>query len=337
MRVVIVGAGLSGLTLAAFLRRVNVDCVLLEQAPYLQANFQLPVTLFANALSCYKAYSLGQIFEDPSFTPETSFGIRNSTNGQWLLEMRNRDVQLTALGEDDAIPLSTAPPANSESIVSRRVAEAYRMELGRVPLRTTLSAGQLKKTLRQFAPEIKLNAKVVDLVPHDGIKGGVHVIMEDGRSEWGDIVVGADGMHSTIRKLLYPGEHAGINSHSLGMTTIDGYVDLTTPPATLGEHICEFWGHKRTVSYYPLFHHNEGRVAFSATLYEAPKGAGAGRSRYVWGRSAHNLSRVDGEGVCRVSCGVGKSHVSGKSCRPNRLVGGSYYAAVVPQASRIAG
>lgn len=271
MRVVIVGAGISGLSLAAFLRRVNIDCVVLEQAPFLHANFHLPVTLFANALSCFKAYGFECFFENGMCFPEDHFGVRDET-GKWLMKVRNRDVSLGSLGEQDIIPTSTAPPANSESVVSCREAEATKLEMGRVPFRTTFSSKRLKTMLRQFAPEIRYGAKVVDLMPHDGIKGGVHCVLEDGTTEWGDVVVGADGMHSTIRKLLYPDEYVGTSSKSLNMMTIDGITDTNLNlTETLGDMPCEFWGRKKTVSYYPLFNQGESRVAFSATLYQSPQ------------------------------------------------------------------
>lgn len=270
MRIVIVGAGLSGLSLAAFLRRLNIDCVVLEQAPFLSANYQLPVTLYANALSCYKAFGFDTFFETRTLIPEDFFGVRDE-KGKWLLKVKNSDVNLNSLTEEDIIPLSTAPMARSESIVSRALAEEARVEMGHVPLRATFPASRLKHMLRQFTPEIRYGCRVVDLVPHDGIKGGVHAVLHDGSTEWGDVVVGADGMHSTIRKLLYPAESVSTSSTSLNMTTIDGFTDVGAVPDSLGEHPCELWGHRKTIAYLPLFNHGERRIGFSATLYDSPQ------------------------------------------------------------------
>ncbi|EPY36377.1 salicylate hydroxylase [Strigomonas culicis] len=186
------------------------------------------------------------------------------------MKVRNRHVQMHALGSEDVIPLSTAPTANSNSIVSRRLAEERKISLGKVPFRTTLSATYLRDALRRHIPEIKFGATVVDLVPHDGIKGGVMVMLEDGSSEYGDVVVGADGMHSTIRKLLYPSEVVGLSSRSLGMTQIDGFVD--TPHNVEGlECPVHHWGHRCALWTVPLFRHNENRISFSATLYDQPE------------------------------------------------------------------
>lgn len=270
MRIVIVGAGLSGLSLAAFLRRLSIDCVVLEQAPFLHANFQVPITLYANALSCFKAFGFGAFFDQELVAPESSFGIRDA-QGKWLMEIANREVALDALRDHDAIPLSTAPAANSNSVVSLSIAEERRIEMGRVPLRGSFPAKKLKQMLRQFTPEVRFDCRVVDLIPHDGVKGGVHVVLADGSMEWGDVVVGADGMHSTIRKLLYPEERVATTCKSLGMQMIDGSTVVAGVPEALGESPCEFWGDRSSVAYMPLFHHGERKVGFTATLYQAPQ------------------------------------------------------------------
>ncbi|KPI88877.1 hypothetical protein ABL78_1994 [Leptomonas seymouri] len=269
MRVVIVGAGLSGLSLAVFLRRLNVDCVVVEQAPFLQANYTTPYTLFANALSCFKAFGMEHVFTNSGMRPEECFGIQDE-KGDWLLRVRNRDVRLRALNAEDVVPLSTAPPANSESIVSQRLAEAQRQEMGHVPLRCTMSASYLRDALRRHIPEIKFSSRVVDLLPHDGVKGGVHAVMEDGSTEWGDVVVGADGMHSTIRHLLYPNEHVGTSSRSLGSMQIDGFTECPHCPPHLVQPV-ECWGAGRTLQVVPLHRFGENTLAFSATLHRLPQ------------------------------------------------------------------
>ncbi|ORC92783.1 monooxygenase [Trypanosoma theileri] len=268
MRVVIVGAGISGLSLASFLRRLNIDCVVLEQAPFLYATYQAPFTLFANALSCYKAFDMKHVLEGGDVVSDDFFGILDEKL-RWLLKVRNRTVNLRVLGED-RIPLSTAPPANSDSIVSRRHAEQVKQELGCVPLRATFSAEYLRTVLRHHVEDIRFGSRVVDLFPHEGIKGGVHVVLENGKTEWGDVVVGADGAHSTIRKLLYPGEYVGTSSRSLGMTQVDGFVNITNDSFLTGDVPVEVWGSRRTLSCVPLRREGKRQLAFSATLFDPP-------------------------------------------------------------------
>jgi len=111
---------------------------------------------------------------------------------------------------------------------------------------------------------------VVDLRPHEGIKGGVHAVLEDGTTEWGDVVVGADGAHSTVRRLLYPAEYIGRCSRSLGTTQIDGLVDCADCPVGLDRYPVERWGRERTLTMVPLHRFGESAMAFSATLFTPP-------------------------------------------------------------------
>lgn len=268
MRVIIVGAGISGLSTAAFLRRLNIDCVVMEQAPYLNANFQLPTTLYANALSCYKAFSIHGMFEDSRLQPEDYFGIKDE-KGNWLLQVKNEEVSLSALSELDVIPHSSAPFATANSVVRSAERSHLSQELGKVALRATLSPRILKKSLREHCLDLRLNHRVVDLVPHEGIKGGVHVVLEDGTTEWCDVVIGADGMHSTVRKLLYPHEH--IQSTSLNSMQIDGFCDCAELPPFLADgQPVDLWGKRKTISMFPMHHQGERRFCFSAHMYDPP-------------------------------------------------------------------
>eukprot|EP00796_Vickermania_ingenoplastis_P004016 gene4016-2870_t len=270
MRVVIVGAGLSGLTLANFLTRLNVDCIVLEQLESLSLIENAPYTLYANALSCFKAYEMETLFtpQTTGLMPEQYFGIMNHKQ-QWLLKVKNREVRLRSLREEDMVPLTTAPRANSNSIVSQRLAEQKRQEMGVVPLRLSLPASHLLKGLCRTVDQVKFGSRVVDLLPNDGIRSGVNVILEDGTSEWGDVVVGADGMHSTIRKLLNPEEYVGTSMSSLGMMQISGFTYRERCPKGL-EHPVEMWGNRRRLQTFPLHLHGESKVAFSATIPVPP-------------------------------------------------------------------
>lgn len=271
MRVIIVGAGLSGLTLANFLSCVNIECVVLEQSPKLSTVENLPYTLYANALSCFKAYGMEEVYDagKTGLMPEKYFGIMNNKQ-QWLLRFKNQPVSLQALREEDVVPLTTAPPANSNSIVSRRLAEERKAEMGRVPLRVSLPASHLLTRLSRTVEQIKFNCKVVDLVPDSSLKGGVQVVLQNGKSEWGDVVVGADGIHSTVRSILHPEEHVGTSMSSLGMMHISGFTYRETAPLIF-EHPVEMWGRKRCLQVFPLNLFDEQKIAFSATLPQPPK------------------------------------------------------------------
>jgi 2-polyprenyl-6-methoxyphenol hydroxylase-like FAD-dependent oxidoreductase len=147
----------------------------------------------------------------------------------------------------------------------------FKHHLGKVPMRSTLPAEVAKRSLRPFTPEVRVNAKVVDLIPHDGVKGGVHVLLSDGSSEWGDVVVGADGVRSTIRKLLYPDQQIAVTCQSLGITTFEGFVTCPETLPWIGEGQFERWGTARTIRITSLHAQGVQRVAFTATLYETPQ------------------------------------------------------------------
>ncbi|RNF00004.1 monooxygenase [Trypanosoma rangeli] len=168
------------------------------------------------------------------------------------------------------IPLSTASAANSESIVSRRIAEKMKQELGSVLLRATFSADYLRRILGYHLGDVRFNSRVVDLLQHDGVKGGVHVVLENGQTEWGDVVVRADGAHSTIRRLLYPMEYVGTSCRSLGMTQVDGFVDLGHGDCPTGDYPVEVWVRRRVLSCVPLHRDERHQLSFSATLYDPP-------------------------------------------------------------------
>lgn len=272
MRVIVVGAGLSGLSLAAMLRRLNIQCLVLEQNPHLHSVYHSPIVLWSNALSCYRAFGIDQMLTTAAAAPESEFGVRDPS-GKWLLRVPNETVRLEPMDERDLIPSSCAPTATSHSLVSRTIADHRKMDLATVPLRATFTSKFVKNKLREHVLDVRFNARVVDLLPGDDLdptRGGVHVVMEDGSSEWADVVVGADGMRSAIRKLVYPSEHIALSNKTLNMTQVDGYVTTTEPLPGFGSTPCEIWGKRKFVSYTPLFHEGTPRIAFSATLLENP-------------------------------------------------------------------
>jgi 2-polyprenyl-6-methoxyphenol hydroxylase-like FAD-dependent oxidoreductase len=68
-----------------------------------------------------------------------------------------------------------------------------------------MSSQVLKHSLRAHVQDVRFGRSVIGLSPIDGGNGGVTVHLDNGHVEWGDVVVGADGLHSTLRHLVYPG------------------------------------------------------------------------------------------------------------------------------------
>jgi 2-polyprenyl-6-methoxyphenol hydroxylase-like FAD-dependent oxidoreductase len=252
MRVVIVGAGVSGLTLAAFLRRLNISCVVIERLPDLDSVYQPPVTLWSNALNCYSAFDIGGVLRYEDSTPETYFGVRQARTNKWLLRMKNRAVQHEAMDEGDLVPSAVAPTSTSESLVSRVVLDEIKKELADVPLRHTISARKLKGALREYVDDVRFGRAVVDLAPSSRAHQGVDVVLDNGHVESADVVVGADGLYSSVRRLVYPYQVEAHTPLSQNVTQIDGFVRVADFPASLGAHPAELWGNRKTVSYFPV-------------------------------------------------------------------------------------
>jgi 2-polyprenyl-6-methoxyphenol hydroxylase-like FAD-dependent oxidoreductase len=278
MRVVIVGAGVSGLALAAMLRRINVQCLVIERKPSLEADFDIPVVLWSNALSCFRAFGIDQMLQLPGVVPEAYYGIRRAgQDSKWLLRVANADVALEAMDEHDVIPSSASPTATSYSLVSRVISENRKDDLAEVPRRITMSSQVLKHSLRAHVQDVRFGRTVVGLSPIEAGPGGVQVHLDNGHVEWGDVVIGADGLHSTIRHLVYPDLPQAHTSRSQNMTQIDGYAEVPGDwPEVLGDTPCEIWGKRKSFQYLPVgdLKHTKGGtniIGFSATLFDNPQ------------------------------------------------------------------
>jgi 2-polyprenyl-6-methoxyphenol hydroxylase-like FAD-dependent oxidoreductase len=276
MRVVIVGAGLSGLSLAAMLRRVNVQCIVIEQKPSIEADFDLPLVLWSNALSCYRAFGIDQMLSTPNVVPEMYYGIRRASDSKWLLRLANTDIALEPMDEHDMIPSSASPTSTSHSLVSKIISEHAKINLAEVPRRITISSQIVRHSLRAHVQDVRFGRTVVGLTPIEAGPGGVQVHLDNGHVEWGDVVVGADGMHSTIRHLVYPELPAAHTSRSQNMTQIDGYTEVGEFPPILGDTPCELWGNRKTFQYLPVGDlkgtvGGSNIVGFSATIFDNPQ------------------------------------------------------------------
>ena len=271
MRVIVVGAGVTGLSLGAMLRRLNIDCVVVERAAHLQSVYQPPAVLWCNALTCMRAFGIDQCLDH--VLPEHSFGIRQGRTKRWLCQVKNDTVKMPELTYYDQIPSSNAPTATSFSYVSQLRQEFEKLNLAEVPMRMTLSAEVLKNSLRMHCQDVRFGQTVVGLEPSKNMAGGVNVIFDDGRAEWADVLVGADGLHSTVRHLVYPDQQEALRFASHQMMQIDGCLRVEEFPDKLGSaSCCDFWGAQKALSYMPMEDSVDGKVAhFSAVLVTAPK------------------------------------------------------------------
>ncbi len=163
MRVVVIGGGISGLAVSAALARAGVRAEVYEQAP-----------------------SLGEI----------GAGIQVSPNGARLLhrlglasELARVAVRPSAIEVrrwNDDVPLAVTPLGDA---CVRMYGVPY----------YTLHRADLHSALLTLVDRVHLGTRCVGVAPSDG---GVTVSFADGTSVEADVVLGADGIKSTVRTHL---------------------------------------------------------------------------------------------------------------------------------------
>lgn len=161
LRVLVVGAGVGGISIARGLLRDGHDVTVFEQRPELRAGGGA-VTIWSNGETV-----LAQL------------GVRMEGAGQQLSTVR----VMTSTGHR----LTTL----DVTAIVKRMGAPVRM----VPRRVLL-----ERLLENFPAErIRCGAQVVGVTDTGA---GVRVTFPDGRYAQGDLVIGADGLHSTVREIV---------------------------------------------------------------------------------------------------------------------------------------
>jgi len=164
LKVIVSGAGVAGLSLAHWLARIGATTVIVERAPRFQA--------------------LGHY-------------ISLKGNG---VEMVRR------MGILDACEARSAPidevyfyTASRQLLRSERTAVLARTLGGYILFRRADLQAALYELVRERS-EIRFGTEIAEIVRS---ADGVEVRLSDGRVERGDLVVGADGIHSRVRRLAF--------------------------------------------------------------------------------------------------------------------------------------
>jgi salicylate hydroxylase len=214
-RILIAGAGIGGLCCALALIRRGFDVTVLEQAPQLGevgAGFQMS----ANGVRCLVDLGLGD--ELPQIATEAAGKqVRLWSTGQtWkLFDLGAESV------EKYGFPYYLIYRADLHALMERRV--------------------------RALQPNaIKLGAKAIGFVQD---AEGVEVELENGNRVRGDILIGADGVHSRIRGAMF----GQADAQFTGCVAWRGLVPRTNLPAHLQEKVATNWiGPGAHVIHYPL-------------------------------------------------------------------------------------
>jgi 6-hydroxynicotinate 3-monooxygenase len=209
LNVAIIGAGMGGLATAAALRKVGIDVTVYEQAKQF-ARLGAGIQVGCNAMKVLRGLGLEQRMRKQSFYP------RSWNNRDW----RTGEVKFDMIFGESAEAKFGAP-----YLLAHR--------------------GDLHAALASAVPDecVRLNHKLVGL---DETAGGVRLTFADGMSTVADAVVGADGVHSVVRDILFetaPVQYTGRIAYR------------TTYPAALldGEKIddcTKWWGEDRHIVIY---------------------------------------------------------------------------------------
>jgi 6-hydroxynicotinate 3-monooxygenase len=166
LNVAIIGAGMGGLATAAALCRVGIDVTVYEQARQF-ARLGAGIQVGCNAMKVLRGLGLETRMRSQSFYP------RSWNNRDW----RTGDVKFDMIFGESAEEKFGAP-----YLLAHR--------------------GDLHAALASAVPDecVRLNHKLVGL---DQTADGIRLTFADGTTAVADAVVGADGVHSAVRDILF--------------------------------------------------------------------------------------------------------------------------------------
>jgi len=163
-KILIAGGGIGGLTIAIALREAGFDCTLFEKTPTL-SEVGAGITIWENALKVFRELGVYDLL---------------STHGMFL--------QKGTLGTYDGKILSGI---GIDTIVEKN-SKAQLLGIHRA---------ELQQVLYKALPNdlVRFNSPIVNIQEEET---KITIILKDGSKESGDLLVGADGIHSVVRKYL---------------------------------------------------------------------------------------------------------------------------------------
>lgn len=187
--VVIIGAGIAGLTLSLCLARAGVRVTLLERTSALQ-EVGAGLQLSPNATNILFNLGLGSALDATGLRPE-SIVIRDATTGGTLISMPLGEAMVTRYGA----PYIVIHRADLQTVLREAVENEPRVRM---------HLGIEVDDVRQTAEGVE-----VDVIEH-GVKATVR----------GAVLVGADGVHSMVRQKVMGGGPAVYSGRTAWRATI---------------------------------------------------------------------------------------------------------------------
>lgn len=235
LRILVAGGGIGGLVLALAAKNRGLDVVVFERdlsAIRGEGQYRGPIQIQSNALAALEAVdrdAAEEILANGCVTGDRINGLVDGISGEWYCKF------------------DTFTPAAERGLPVTRV-------ISRMKLQEILSGALGQEYIHN-------GANVVDFVD-DGRK--VKVMLEDGRTFDGDVLVGADGIRSKVRTKLL-GETATVYSDYTCYTGIADFVPADIE--TVGYRV--FLGHKQ---YFVSSDVGQGKMQWYAFYNEAAGG-----------------------------------------------------------------
>lgn len=183
-RVVIAGAGIGGLVLAVGLLKQGFDVKILERdftAIRGEGKYRGPIQIQSNALAALEALDTSvadKILAEGCITGDRVNGLCDGLTGEWYCKF------------------DTFHPAVEKGLPVTRVISRF-----------TLQEILADKVLEIGGPDIIINdCQLVDFIQEKDPATGkqvVHAVTDDGRRFTGDLLVGADGIHSKVHQSFF--------------------------------------------------------------------------------------------------------------------------------------
>ncbi|PKA56097.1 Zeaxanthin epoxidase, chloroplastic [Apostasia shenzhenica] len=235
-RILIAGGGIGGLVFALAAKRKGFDVMVFEKdlsAIRGEGQYRGPIQIQSNALAALEAIDMEvaeEVMETGCITGDRINGLVDGVSGTWYIKF------------------DTYTPAVERGLPVTRV-------ISRMALQQILA--------RAVGHDIIMNdSNVVDFVD-DGNK--VTVILENGQQYEGDLLVGADGIWSKVRRILFGYTDASYS----GYTCYTGIADFVPPDIDIvGYRV--FLGHKQ---YFVSSDVGAGKMQWYAFHKEPPGGS----------------------------------------------------------------
>jgi FAD-dependent urate hydroxylase len=196
LRILVVGAGVGGISVARGLLRDGHDVTVFERRPDVKAGGGA-VTIWSNG-----ATVLGQLGVDMDGAGQPLSTVRVVT----ATGRRVTNVDLTAIVDRLGAPVRMVP----RRVLLERLLEGFPVD------------------------RIRCNTRAIGVV---STQNGVRLEFEDGSSAEGDLLIGADGLHSKVRGIVgaQPAEPTGWCSWQ-GLVTLPHIADKHVAQMIIGEH-----------------------------------------------------------------------------------------------------